>query len=277
MEQRNTPDELASPNEKLNSRRTRTVIPVKSELLEPYVIPTSSIIRASVKKKQRNKRYHNKKGKPPHPLVVGDSIRAKIRPQSSPLWTRGSVVRRKSDRSYIVRADGREYRRHRCHIRKTREMTTPKVVVTYPSLDSPVGLPTQSDAAFPTAPQPKFIELSGVNTLTKTFFRESWESHEIATEPDKKAKPVILETLQIVLGRETKFLVIDDAPSSPLSGKTCEELELLSIKRELLVDSVSDVKRLAKNAILREHNDVFTGLRYIGNYKTELTEGAVPK
>ena len=27
----------------------------------------------------------------------------------------------------------------------------------------------------------------------------------------------------------TKFLVIDDAPSSLLSGKTCEELELLSI------------------------------------------------
>ena len=74
-----------------------------------------------------------------------------------------------------------------------------------------------------------------------------------------------------------KFLVIDDAPRSPSSGKTCEELELLSIKRELLVDSVSDVNRLAKNAILREHNDVFTGLRYIGNYKTELTEGAVPK
>ena len=166
LEQRNTPDELASPNEKLNSRRTKTVIPVKSELLEPHVIPTSSIIRASVKKKQQNKRYHNKKGKPPHPLVVGDSIRAKIRPQSSPLWTRGSVVRRKSDRSYIVRADGREYRRHRCHIRKTREMTMPKLVVTHPSLYSPVGPPTQSDATFPTAPLPKFIELSGVNIET---------------------------------------------------------------------------------------------------------------
>ena len=74
-----------------------------------------------------------------------------------------------------------------------------------------------------------------------------------------------------------KFLVIDDAPSSLLSGKTCEELELLSIKRELLVNSVSDVKGSTKDAILRVHNDVFTGLRYIGNYKTELTEGAVPK
>ena len=80
LEQRNTPDELASPNEKLNSSRTRTVVPVKSELLEPHVTPTSSIIRASVKKKQQNKRYHDKKAKLLPPLVVGDSIRAKISP-----------------------------------------------------------------------------------------------------------------------------------------------------------------------------------------------------
>ena len=128
LEQRNTPDELASPNEKLNSRRTRTVIPVKSELLESHVIPTSSIRRASVKKKQQNKRYHDKKATLLPPLVVGDSIRVKIRPQSSPLWTQGSVVRRESERSYIVKADGCEYR-SQCHIRKNREMTTPKALL----------------------------------------------------------------------------------------------------------------------------------------------------
>ena len=86
--------------------------------------------------------------------------------------------------------------------------------------------------------------------------------------------------LDIQIGEKitrAKFLVIDDAPSSLLSGKTCEELELLSIKRELLVNSVSDVKGLTKDAILREHNNVFTGLGNIGNYKIELTEGAVPK
>ena len=60
-------------------------------------------------------------------------------------------------------------------------------------------------------------------------------------------------------------------------GKTCEELELLSIKRELLVNSVSDVKGLTKDAILQKHNDVFTRLGYIGNYNIELTEEASPK
>ena len=37
------------------------------------------------------------------------------------------------------------------------------------------------------------------------------------------------------------------------------------------------MKGLAKDTILQEHNDLFTGLGYIGNYKIELTEGAVPK
>ena len=45
-------------------------------------------------------------------------------------------------------------------------MATPKVVVTNPSLESPVGPPTQSDAALPSASQPKFIELPGVNNET---------------------------------------------------------------------------------------------------------------
>ena len=34
---------------------------------------------------------------------------------------------------------------------------------------------------------------------------------------------------------------------------------------------------MTKDAISREHNHVFTGLGNIGNYKIELTEGAVPK
>ena len=45
-------------------------------------------------------------------------------------------------------------------------------------------------------------------------------------------------------GKKTreKFLVVGDAPSSLLSGKTCEDLEVLTVKRELLVNTISDVK-----------------------------------
>ena len=45
-------------------------------------------------------------------------------------------------------------------------MTTPKVIVTDPSLDFPMGPPTQSDAALPTALQPKSTEIPGVNDET---------------------------------------------------------------------------------------------------------------
>ena len=106
---------------------------------------------------------------------------------------------------------------------------------------------------------------------------------KIQNRPDLKKTRVILKAyngervlpkgevcLDIQIGGKitrAKFLVVDNAPSSLLSGKTCEELELLSTKRELLVNSVSDVKELIKDAILREHNDLFTGLGYIGNYK----------
>ena len=50
--------------------RTRTAIPVKPQFLEPTVIPTSSIITASAKKKQQNTRYYDKNEKPLTPLFV---------------------------------------------------------------------------------------------------------------------------------------------------------------------------------------------------------------
>ena len=48
-------------------------------------------------------------------------------------------------------------------------------------------------------PTPPPMSLKGNLAENWTFFRESWESYKIATELDKKSKPVILETLKIVL------------------------------------------------------------------------------
>ena len=75
LEQRNTPGKLASKNEKLMSRRTRTTLPIKCELLAPVVVPTKSIVKATVKKKQQNNRYYNRVSKPLPSLVVGEHIR----------------------------------------------------------------------------------------------------------------------------------------------------------------------------------------------------------
>ena len=162
LEQRNTPDELASPNEKLISRRTRTTLPIKPELLEPCVIPTLTIVKATVKKKQQNKRYYDKVSKPLPPLVVGEHIRAKIKPKSSPCWSRGTVVSKQSDRSYIVESNGRQYRRDRFHIRKARELPNilpsklPNVLSDHEILSQGTLPPADVEAPLPTPVPPVF-------------------------------------------------------------------------------------------------------------------------
>ena len=55
-------------------------------------------------------------------MVVGERIRTKIHPQSSKTWTQGTVLQKETDRSYIINADGRNYRRNRFHIRNSKEL-----------------------------------------------------------------------------------------------------------------------------------------------------------
>ena len=119
LEHRNTPDDLASTNEKLMSRRTRSSVPVKPSLLKPYIIPTKSIVQVSTRKKQQNKKYYDKKSRSLPSLVVAERIRTKTHPQT---WTQGTVVRKETDRSYIINANGRNYRRNRFHIRNSKEL-----------------------------------------------------------------------------------------------------------------------------------------------------------
>ena len=60
------------------------------------------------------------------------------------------------------------------------------------------------------------MSLRGVLAENWTFLREIWESYKITTELDKKPKPVVLETLKIVLGRETYQI----AKNLPVADRT---------------------------------------------------------
>ena len=72
LEHRNTPMDGYSPAQKLFSRRTRTSIPTKTELLKPQVIPVSELIASDVRKKQQNKLTVDKRRKVLPPLVIGE-------------------------------------------------------------------------------------------------------------------------------------------------------------------------------------------------------------
>ena len=71
--------------------------------------------------------------------------------------------------------------------------------------------------------------------------------------------------------------MVKDAPCSLLSGPTSEKRGLIKVNDELLINSVESSKGLTKEDVLIEYKDLFTGLGYIGGYKIEVTEEAVPK
>ena len=58
-------------------------------------------------------------------MVVGEHIRTKIKPRSSPSWSRGAVVSKQNHRLYVIEANGRQYRRDQIHIRKAQELRRP--------------------------------------------------------------------------------------------------------------------------------------------------------
>ena len=124
LEHRNTPDIHGySTSQKLNSRTLRSPLPVRPTQLEPKIVPIGEIIANSVKSKQQNKEQHDRRAKPLPKLSVGDNIRVKIKPSSAKEWSPGTV--QQSDSSYIVRCNGKEYRRNRFHIRQTKESLPP--------------------------------------------------------------------------------------------------------------------------------------------------------
>ena len=96
-----------------------------------------------------------------------------------------------------------------------------------------------------------------------------------------RIKPKGQVSLDVQIGdkqvRHVLFQVIEDAPCSLLSDQTSEALQLMTIKKDLLIHSLTDGKELTKEEVLKEYKDVFTGLGYIGDYKIELKDGAIPK
>ena len=82
-----------------------------------------------------------------------------------------------------------------------------------------------------------------------------------------RIKPKGQVSLDVQIGdkqvRHVLFQVIEDAPCSLLPGQTSEALQLMTIKKDLLIHSLTDGKELTKEKVLNEYKDVFTGLGYI--------------
>ena len=153
-------------------------------------------------------------------------------------------------------------------------MVQPRVRVATSSSWKEVKMQIDNGAAANCLRYEDYLQLTDVPKLVKSNVKlTTYSGDNIITEGQV--------TLDIEIGGqklcEVLFQVIKDAPCSLLSGPTSEELGLIKVKDHLLVNAVSHNKELSKEEVLAEYKDVFSGLGYIGDYKIELKEGAIPK
>ena len=112
LDYRNTPTEgvNSSPAQRLFSRRTRTLLPVTSNLLHPKVV--DGVEEKLQLKRQRAKAHYDKKAKVLPDLEVGEEVRVQGE-RNTNTWTTGTCVQKLSDRSYLVNTGGQTVRRNR--------------------------------------------------------------------------------------------------------------------------------------------------------------------
>ena len=123
---RNTPTQglSSSPVQRLMCRRTRTVVPIREELLSPE-IPVVDAERQKMKGMQEKQAsYYNRHTQVLPELKEDDSVRVKPVHLGESEWKKAKVVKRVDDRSYLIEtSNGSLLRRNRYHLRHTNEPT----------------------------------------------------------------------------------------------------------------------------------------------------------
>ena len=171
LDHRNTPNDSGySPAQCLMNRRTKTLLPVTSNLLKPEISVNRH--RSLCVSQQRQKSYYDKHSKDLRSLEEGDVVRMK--PFHGQQWKKATVCKRLADRSYRVEtSDGGAYARNRVHLRKTTEQPTSSAGSTH--LDQPISVvptiesshgsndaPTsQTSATEESAAQERYVTRSG--------------------------------------------------------------------------------------------------------------------
>ncbi|CAH3108823.1 unnamed protein product [Porites lobata] len=148
----------SSPAQRLFSRRTRTSLPIASQLLQPQLVP--DVGDKLQERKLKQARYYNRGAKVLQPLQEGDVVRVRPLNRRSK-WFKAQVDQHIDVRSYNVRTeDGRLYRRNRSHLYKVPERYQPNhdeellpsasPVLPLPSVSPTPRMPHVSDVQPPT-------------------------------------------------------------------------------------------------------------------------------
>ena len=154
---RNTPNEClgSSSAQRLFNRRTRTLLPTASNLLEPQ-IPSHTQTKLK-KQKEIQGRYFNRGAHSLDELKAGDVVR--IQPLSSTSknkeWTKAKVTAKVGVRSYeVITENGTHLRRDRRHLKRTNEsfdIDEEELIPPVPEDTNPTHLPLAAKPVTPAA------------------------------------------------------------------------------------------------------------------------------
>ena len=121
LEWRNTPTEggCYRPAQKLQSRRTRTLLPTAEQLLYPEI--ATNIVEGIQHRREAAKQQYDRAAKQLPPLASGQIVR--VQPvKHGEKWKKATVLKKVGERSYLVKTpNGQIYRRNRKYIRSTNE------------------------------------------------------------------------------------------------------------------------------------------------------------
>ena len=107
----------SSPCQRLFSRRTRSVVPVKETQLEP--VPQVNIQERKVQRQKIVQRQNQLKGLDLPPLRVGQPVLMQDLKAKRTEWQRGVCQGKLSDRSYVVEVEGQLLHRYSRFLRNT--------------------------------------------------------------------------------------------------------------------------------------------------------------
>ena len=126
LDHRNTPNQghESSPAQRSLGRRTRTLLPTTTALLQPTGIP-SKVTEKMLKSQHKQKTYFDRNVKQLPPLFEGDVVRVQPFVNKKGMWAKGQILNQLDKRSYEVQTDNGIIRRNRMHLKLTKEPIAP--------------------------------------------------------------------------------------------------------------------------------------------------------
>lgn len=161
LDHRNTPRQglNTSPAQRLLSRRTRTLLPMRNSLLKPEVKDTT---QEQIDRQEKQAKYYNRTAKDMDMLRQGDRVRVQpFEPHTT--WRKATVMQPVDHRAYTVQLDnGGVLRRNRRHLRRD-QGTVPGVTARTVTVDT--------HTAPDTVATPERVMTDTQQTVTSSFGR----------------------------------------------------------------------------------------------------------